>query len=72
MAKPDFMVMVPDLYHRRRRHQGRRRLHCHPPEPQGHFLTLIRAFPEMLSLFLVGRGSQTTLPSTSPCPCNDM
>ena len=38
MAKPDFMVMVPDLYRRRRRYQGRRRLPRHPPEPQGHFL----------------------------------
>ena len=30
------MVLVPDLYRRRRRHQGRRRLARHPPEPQGH------------------------------------
>ena len=36
MAKPDFMVMVPDLHHRRRRRQARRRLRPHPPEPQGH------------------------------------
>ena len=36
MTKPDFMVMVPDLYRRRRRRQGRRRLPRHPPEPQGH------------------------------------
>ena len=36
MAKPDLMVMVPDLYCRRRRRQGRRRLPSHPPEPQGH------------------------------------
>ena len=36
MAKPDFMVMVPDLYHRRRRRQARRRLPSLPPEPQGH------------------------------------
>ena len=36
MAKPDFMVMVPDLYRRRRRHQARRGLPSHPPEPQGH------------------------------------
>ena len=35
MAKPDFMVMVPDLYCRRRRRQARRRLHSLPPEPQG-------------------------------------
>ena len=38
MAKPDFMVIVPDLYRRRRRRQGRRRVPRHPPEPQGHFL----------------------------------
>ena len=38
MTKPDFMVLVPDLYRRQRRHQGRRRLARHPPEPQGHFL----------------------------------
>ena len=37
MTKPDFMVLVPDLYRRRRRHQGRRRLARHPPEPQRHF-----------------------------------
>ena len=36
MTKPDFMVMVPDLYRRRRRRQGHRRLPRHPPEPQGH------------------------------------
>ena len=36
MAKPDFMAMVPDLYRRRRRRQGRRRVPRHPPEPQGH------------------------------------
>ena len=36
MTKPDFMVMVTDLYRRRRRRQGRRRLPCHPPDPQGH------------------------------------
>ena len=34
MAKPDFMVMVPDLYCRRRRRQARRRLYSLPPEPQ--------------------------------------
>ena len=33
MAKPDFMVIVPDLYRRR---QARRRLPSLPPEPQGH------------------------------------
>ena len=38
MAKPDFMVMVPDLYRRRRRRQARRRVPPDPPEPQGHFL----------------------------------
>ena len=36
MAKPDFMVMVPDLYRRRRRRQARRRVPRHPPDPQGH------------------------------------
>ena len=36
MTKPDFMVMVPDLYRRRRRRQGQRHLPRHPPEPQGH------------------------------------
>ena len=36
MAKPDFMVIVPDLYRRRRRRQARRRLPSLPPEPQGH------------------------------------
>ena len=36
MAKPDFLVMVPDLYRRRRRRQARRRLPRHPPDPQGH------------------------------------
>ena len=36
MAKPDFMVMVPDFYRRRRRRQARRRLPRHPHEPQGH------------------------------------
>ena len=40
MAKPDFMVIVPDLYRRRRRHQGRRRLPSLPPEPQGHLKML--------------------------------
>ena len=35
MAKPDFMVMVPDLHRRRRRRQARRRLPSLPPEPQG-------------------------------------
>ena len=34
MAKPDFMVMVPDLYRRRRRRQARRRLPPHRHEPQ--------------------------------------
>ena len=34
MAKPDFMVMVPDLYRRRR--QARRRLPSLPQGPQGH------------------------------------
>ena len=33
------MVMVPDLYHQRRRRQARRRVPPDPPEPQGHFLT---------------------------------
>ena len=36
MAKPDFMVMVADLYRQRRRRQARRRPHPHPPEPQEH------------------------------------
>ena len=36
MAKPDFMVMVQDFYRRRRRRQARRRVPCHPPDPQGH------------------------------------
>ena len=36
MAKPDFMVMVPDLYRRRRRRQARRRVPRHPPDPQEH------------------------------------
>ena len=36
MAKPDFMVIVPDLYRRRRRRQARRRLPSLPPESQGH------------------------------------
>ena len=36
LAKPDFMVMVPDFYRRRRRRQARRRLPRHPHEPQGH------------------------------------
>ena len=36
MAKPDFMVMVPDLYRRRRRRQARRRVPRHSPDPQGH------------------------------------
>ena len=36
MAKPNLMVMVPDLYHRRRRRQALRRLPSLPPEPQGH------------------------------------
>ena len=36
MAKPDFIVMVPELYRRRCRRQARRRLHSLPPEPQGH------------------------------------
>ena len=35
MTKPDLMVMVPDLYRRRRRRQGRRRLPRHLPESQG-------------------------------------
>ena len=36
MAKPNFMGIVSDLYHRRRRRQARWRLHRYPPEPQGH------------------------------------
>ena len=36
MAKPDFMVIVPDLYRRRRRRQARRRVPRHPPDPQEH------------------------------------
>ena len=35
MAKPDFMVIVPDVYRRRPRRQGRRGLPGHHPEPQG-------------------------------------
>ena len=50
MAKPDFMVIVPDLYRRRRRRQARRRLPSLPPEPQGH---LKNAFyvPKQLTKF---------------------
>ena len=33
LTKPDLMVMVPDLYRRRRRRQGRRRLPRHHLEP---------------------------------------
>ena len=36
MTKPNFMVMVPDLYRRRRQRQALRRLPSLPPEPQGH------------------------------------
>ena len=36
IAKPDLMVMVPDLYCQRSRRQARRRLPSLPLEPQGH------------------------------------
>ena len=36
LTKPDFMVMVPDLYGRRHRRQARRCLPSHPPDPHRH------------------------------------
>ena len=36
MAKPNLMVMVTDLYRRRRQRQALRRLRSLPPEPQRH------------------------------------
>ena len=61
MAKPDFMVIVPDLYRRRRRRQARRRLPSLPPEPQGH---LKNAFyvPKQLTNFanLLNTSSKNT------------
>ena len=56
MTKPDFMVMVPDLYHRRRRHQGRRRLSCHPPEPQEYSFKHKGLSRDDITLFLGGEG----------------
>ena len=52
MAKPDFMVIVPDLYRRWRRRQARRRLPSLPPEPQG---DLENAFyvPKQLTNFTI-------------------
>ena len=35
LAKTDYLVMVPDLYRRRRRRQALRRLPSLPPEPHG-------------------------------------
>ena len=50
MAKPDFMVIDPDLYRRRRRRQARRRLPSLPPEPQGHLKNAFRV-PKQLTNF---------------------